>query len=598
MINLSDEQKKIVNYDDGPLLVKAGPGSGKTRVLIERIKRLLLTKPRTRILALTFSNMAAEEMKTRIQEDAQVEELIDNVNVGTIHSFCLDLVQSRGYLLGLPHDISLFESLDDRKKILSEVLISEPTISSVVLQVNNKDAYLTNCLSLISDYKKHFKSPTDPDIDEMNSIIYKSYNEQLLAQGAIDFDDILFYAYRILAENPSVVNLYNKQYNYICVDESQDLNFAQYSVIKALCGNSYKNIMLVGDENQSIYGFNGSDSELMSKQFVADFSPKVFYLNENFRSAKSIVNFANTLESSSNTPNCHYDGELKLYQFQTEEEEAAYIINKIHHLLEHGHPDIEGKLTYESFAIIARNKYVFSELEKQLIDSKVPYCFKKTSTGIESESELFQAFDLELRLIANPKDILHARELDIIKTASIYPTMLSSVHDIVSNISPEDADLKRALSDVRSLNENSSIDEHEKYMIFNDYNLWCKHWNKYISQVPSGQRTLASFRNYVSLGKTQTNENDSGIALMTAHMSKGLQYEVVFVMGLCEGTFPDYRAVQVGGKSLEQEQNNMYVAVTRAKRLCYLTYPKIKLMPWGAIKHQKPSQFLSYFKIN
>ena len=122
--------------------------------------------------------------------------------------------------------------------------------------------------------------------------------------------------------------------------------------------------------------------------------------------------------------------------------------------------------------------------------------------------------------------------------------------------------------------------------------MWKKHWTKYISQVASEQRTLISFRNYVALGKTQVVDNIAGVTLLTAHMSKGLQYEVVFVIGLSEGTFPDYRALQSGGKALEQEKNNMYVAVTRAKRLCYLTYPRMKRMPWGDDKFQTPSQFI------
>ena len=135
--------------------------------------------------------------------------------------------------------------------------------------------------------------------------------------------------------------------------------------------------------------------------------------------------------------------------------------------------------------------------------------------------------------------------------------------------------------------------DEEKYLAMCDLNLWKQHWSKYCAQVPSENRTLMSFRNYVALGKTQISENSNGITLLTAHMSKGLQYEVVFVIGLSEGTFPDDRAVKEGGESLLQEKNNMYVAVTRAKRLCYLSYSKWKKMPWGDTKYQNASQFLS-----
>ena len=162
-------------------------------------------------------------------------------------------------------------------------------------QSNN--SILSNALSIISDYKKRFLLPDDESISEDNRNLYLSYNQELLLQSAIDYDDILFYAYQILTECENVRHLFTSQYKFICVDEAQDLNYAQYMVIKALCGNAFKNIMLVGDENQSIYGFNGSDSSLMSEAFVKDFNPVVYVLNENFRCAKAIVNFANTLEA-------------------------------------------------------------------------------------------------------------------------------------------------------------------------------------------------------------------------------------------------------------------------------------------------------------
>lgn len=206
----------------GALLVKAGPGSGKTRVLIERIKRLLREHKRAKVLALTFSNMAAEEMRDRIQEDSDLEEIIDNVTVGTIHSFCLDLVQTRGYLIGLPNNLALFENLDDRKKVLADAIVRDDELSNIFALQSNKNQYLSSCLSFIADYKKKFIFPDDPTLSETNAQLYAIYNEQLLVQNAIDFDDILFYAYRILTEYQNVARLFTTQYKYICIDEAQD----------------------------------------------------------------------------------------------------------------------------------------------------------------------------------------------------------------------------------------------------------------------------------------------------------------------------------------------------------------------------------------
>lgn len=591
-INLSPKQREIVDFDDGALLVKAGPGSGKTRVLIERVKRLLCRHKRAKVLALTFSNMAAEEMRSRIEEDQDIGESISNVTVGTIHSFCLDMVQTRGYLIGLPNSLVLFENLDDRKKVLSDAIQKNTELKQIFAAQSNPNNYLTNCLSLIADYKKKFVLPDDVSLPETNATLYSAYNQQLLSQDAIDFDDILLFAYRILTEYQSVAKLFTTQYKYICVDEAQDLNYAQYEVIKALCGDTFKNIMLVGDEKQSIYGFNGSDSTLMSETFVRDFQPKLFSLSENFRCARAIVDYANTLEASDDYPNCYYNGELQLSAFSTEEDEADYVISKIQFLMENGHPDIEAPLSFRDIAIIARNKYVFSAIEDLLQNSKIPYSFKKSSTGIESESIAFKIFDLELRLLANGKDLVHAKELDNLKMKCLCEADYSFIHEIVAKTKVNYFNLKSALSQMENEISALSISDDEKYMALNDCKLWRQHWARYVAQIPAEQRTLMSFRNCVALGKTQIADTTAGISLLTAHMSKGLQYEVVFMIGLTEGTFPDYRAIQSGGKALEQEKNNMYVAVTRAKRLCYLTYPKVKRMPWGGTKSQLPSQFV------
>jgi DNA helicase-2/ATP-dependent DNA helicase PcrA len=609
-LNLSPTQQKIVDHVDGALLVKAGPGSGKTRVLIERMKKLLLTKKRSKILALTFSNLAAEEMKNRLQEDAAIEDYIDNVTVGTIHSFCLEIVQTRGNLIGLRTDLVLFENTTDRQTVLRDVFHRDTELLALLNSREKPDAFLSQCLNLISEQKKKFILPELCELKDPFPRIYSGYNQYLIEQNAIDFDDILFYAYLILIENPSVVHLYTSLYRYICVDEAQDLNFAQYEVIKALCGTDYKNVMFVGDENQSIYGFNGSDSSLMSKGFVKDFSPTEYTLNENFRSAKAIVAYANKLEQSDSVSNYYYDGELKTYSFSNEMDESTFIVGRIEELLQKGHKEIEGDLSYDDFAIIARNKYVFGEIEKQLIKKEIPFFYKKTVSGIDSESDFMKVFELSMRLLINQRDVIHLRELIMLtKTQDLEGATFNSgfellqsvlndssyskILDALKEIENDNFEFAKSLQVLNDFASNTtSFNDDDRYLICSDIKHWENHWKKYIGQVQREHRTLVSFRNLISLGKTQDISADSGIALLTAHMSKGLQYEVVFVAGLTEGTFPDYRAVNSGEKEMEQEKNNMYVAATRAKRLCYLTYPKVKMMPWGELKSQRKSRFI------
>ena len=606
-MKLSKKQTAIVEHIDGPLLVKAGPGSGKTRVLTARIKRLLSIKKRGKILALTFSNMAAEEMRTRLESDSEIGEAIDRVTIGTMHSFCLDMIQSRGYLVGLRMDASLFESENDRLSILRDVFTSEPRLKAILGQRQQPEKFLSECLSIISEQKRFFIAPESCEHEEPFPEIYQKYQEVLLNQNAMDFDDILFFAYRILAENPDVAKLYNSVYHYICVDESQDLNSAQYHFIRALCGSDFRNIMMVGDENQSIYAFNGSNSKYMSELFVRDFSPTVYPLEENFRSAKQIIQFANRLVGNNEDVTKYvYEGEVSADAFANEKEEAHAVCEKIKILIKNGHKDIENPLNLDDFAVIARNKYIFSEIENELTEKHIPFYYKKTQSGISFESDYMEAFDLVIRLIMNPMDLYH-KQILCKMAVNISSCTISNSKDIEQMISqskyawlnsalpyiiPENTfNFGKAL-DVLKERTPGELSDEDRYLLEKDIAEWRKHWSKYKSRVASENRTLSSFRNAISLGKTQDITADSGVALLTAHMSKGLEFEVVFIIGLSEGTFPDYRAIRSGGEAMEQEKNNMYVAVTRAKRLCYLSYPQIKRMPWGDYKRQSPSIYL------
>lgn len=604
-LRLSEKQQKIVDFNEGALLVKAGPGSGKTRVLIERIKKLLLSKKRCKILALTFSNLAAEEMKQRLEEDKAVEEYIDNVTVGTIHSFALELVQRRGNLLGLQEELTLFENNTDRQKMLREVFLKDIEFKNILKSRDKPDRFLGECLEMIAEQKKKFVSPSMYEGDETFKRLYAEYNQYLLEQSAIDFDDILFYAYRILVENPSIQNMYASLYKYICVDESQDLNYAQYQLIKALCGTNIKNVMFVGDENQSIYGFNGSNSDLMSKNFVEDFHPVIFELYENYRSAKKIVEYANRLENTDSVSNYYYEGELRAFECANEDAEADFVVSKIAELRRNGHPDIEVKPEYDDFAIIARNRYALAAVEEKLRSREIPFYYKKTVNGIECESQFAKVLDLVLRVFLNRFDSVHMKELTAILGCDMCEmeqgveqllkgTNYACIASVLPFLTDDAFNFSKVLKELNESIQKATIGEEEKYLIMGDLEEWNKHWKKYCSIVPSENRTLLSFRNSISLGKTQDVSGDKGVALLTAHMSKGLQYEVVFVVGLSEGTFPDYRAVSVGGKEMEQEKNNMFVAATRAKRLCYFTYPRYKRMPWGDTKFQRKSRFLDH----
>lgn len=619
---LTDKQKSIVNHIDGSLLVIAGPGSGKTRVLTERVTNLLNIGKR-KILALTFSNKAAEEISERVQHNID-EELHENILVGTIHSFCLDVVLNRGNLIGLPNGMVIFESEADKLEIMKKVINEIPEISQEFYVSNEKHAMLKRYLKQISEYKQKFIAPevlldSNYENDIEFAKIYEIYNNMMLSQRALDFDDILFYAYRIFTERPQIAKNYTRLYKYIFVDEAQDLNEAQYKVIKALC-TDFENLMLVGDPAQSIYGFNGSNSDFMTDNFKRDFKPVEYKLIENFRSTKVIIEAAKKIQKGVDSSAVYpLEGELSVHAFSNEDLEAEWILKSILKLVENGNKWIENEVAYESIAVIARNRYVLGKTQELLLANSIPVNQGATSRSVESESIAIKIFEAGLRVIINPYDNVHYNQilgllkykeklsvtndlnyLDLLMSLNTdfmekkYVESFLAVKNAWEVLLQNEESFSKALKKineyiVKSKYEISDEQENEQYLIQKDIEMWKEHWSKYCSQSVAGQRTLSHFRNQVSLGKTQTHSN-SGVSLLTVHMSKGLEFDIVFLIGLNEGTFPDFRAKNI--KEQKEELNNMFVALTRARRVCYLTYPQYKLMPWGDMKYQYPSSFI------
>lgn len=607
---LSESQKKAVDYCEGNLLIVAGAGSGKTRVLVEKIKKTLeILKPGERILAITFSNKAADELKERLEKSVSKDIVEEKVYVGTIHNFCLDIVNTRGNLIGLPSNIHIFESYDDRLKIFSQAVNNVP-------QFRNKyvtdEQSIRTTFDLLSKAKRNLKFYTDYEENSPTSLVFKEYDELLISQGAIDFDDILRYAYRIFSELEQVTRFYQRIYKYIFVDEAQDLNKSQYEIIKLLSGTNNFTTM-VGDPNQSIYGFNGSSANYFLKYFKQDLSPRIIELKENFRSSKKVVDAAKKLEKSFTVEGiCHFNGEFEINEFADDYSEAIWIYEKIQDLLKNGHSDIEGNsFSLNQCAIIARNRYVFNKLIDVLEKNSIEYTLKVSiNNAFSSESTIMKIFEYGIRLIVNPKDKIHLSYMQELLSTNInfdeiinfdfsrstsgllqnaMPIIIKAWKELIS--SESDINMKKILSDIDKEINNSilNIEEAEKNLITYDIEMIMKLWNIYVTKSNVSNRSLANFIRSISLGETQVNE-DKGLTLSTVHMSKGLEYDVVFIMGLNDGVFPDYRAIN-DEKKLVEEKHNMFVSITRSKRLCYLTYPLLKETKYG-VKQQMVSRFI------
>ena len=602
-IYLSEEQQKVIEVLDGPILVKAGPGSGKTRVVIEKIKHILFNRPGDKILAITFSNMAANEMRERLESDDEISDSILNyVNVNTIHSFCLDLFSSYSYLIGVDSDITIIDSDSEKLKIIKNLIVNNQFDTNYEADLNQ---YASKMLKEISSIKRDLKSGREIEDANLREI-FDLYNFELLRQNCLDFDDILYYSYKILSEYPNVCNIYSKMYNYVFVDEAQDLNYSQYVIINTLFSDKNTNICFVGDSNQSIYGFNGSSSKYMTKYFVDYYNPAIFELTKNFRSARLIVDFANNFKNTKSSLDCYYDGVMKAYAFDDERAESEYIVKSIKFLLQNGYKDIEHVLTYSDFAIIGRNRYSLDKVTDSLVDAGIPVFIKKNTSGIALDSYIMQLFDLCVRLVNNEKDKLHADELiSYLKLdyqsndwrKAISSSKLSFLLEIANKMHENGFNIDYYFDLLKDkINKNDSFVNDDKYVAIQDIEEYKKHWDRFCRITLSQGRNLLNFRNAISLGKTAETSEKNGVNIISAHMSKGLQFDVVFIVGMTEGSFPDYRAIKGEKENLEQEKNNMYVAVTRAKRICILTYPLIRRNSYGSFK-QKQSQFLDGIKV-
>lgn len=601
-IKLSIKQESIVNLNHGAYLVLASAGSGKTRVLTERIKRLSESFD-GKILAITFTNKAATEIRERLGTS---EKINANVFIGTFHSFCQSILELRFKLLGYTRMPHIFEDDSDRLELIKQAIKTVPFFESIYndLDPKKKNEYTYNALQFISTVKRELHSAEELAESSENKeyqYLFETYQDILKSNNAIDFDDIIRLVYELFTNNEAVANLYRKAYSFVCIDECQDLNKLQYFLLKSLCGNMIKSVMMVGDPNQSIYGFNGSAPSFMQKDFVTDFQAQEFTLDENYRSSKSVIEASNILmDLKVEAINYVIDGIFKIQPTDTERDEAEFVVNKIKELINlKSHDDIEGEITYNKISILARNKFVFKHIEELLNNERIPYFFKSGNVGIKFSSISMRIFDLFFRIKINPLDKLHQTKLeDVLKVNdafnstelqnSKFPISLN-IKEIITDTTIDNLHLK--IDSLRNLFNESIPEDDEKKLTLDELEDFSNQLVQYKKQ--NLKPTLDGFKSAIALGLTNnTIGKDIGVCLSTVHTMKGQESEIVFLIGMDDGTFPDFRAINKGGEEMLQEKNNTYVAFTRAKRFLYVTFPTRRLMPWGDYKKRTISRFL------
>ena len=638
--DLNEAQRVAVEYLGGPMMVIAGAGSGKTRVLTYKIAHLIDSgMDPFRILALTFTNKAAREMKERV---LQLVGNTDSRNIwmGTFHSVCARLLRTYGH----PSNFTIYDT-DDSKSLI-RTIVKEMSLDPKVYTASS-------ILHRISSAKTNLITAegyaTDPDLlseDRKSnkpffSEIFIRYNRRLHKASAMDFDDLLFNMNVLLRDFPEVLYKLQQKFAYILVDEYQDTNYSQYLIVKKLAAND-ENLCVVGDDAQSIYGFRGANIEniLHLKRDYADL--RTFKLEQNYRSTKTIVNAANSvivhnkeqIEKVIWTDN--EEGNLiKLIKASSDHEEGTLVANSIFE------KKMNGQLPHSSFAILYRTNAQSRPLEESLRRLNIPYrIYGGLSFYQRKEVKDLLAY---FRLIVNSSDeealsrIINYPARGIGKTTMEKVTVLAgennaSIWEVLSRINDfhrdfnggtrfridefitmirsfqaklkqKDAfDLGREIAAstgmLKLLSDDKTPEGISRYQNLEELLNALKEFSD--TERPADEfaeteyRTLDEYMQEVSLltdMDTEDKEGDDRVTLMTIHSAKGLEFPYVYVVGLEENLFPNFQAMGTR-QELEEERRLFYVALTRAEKQAVVSYAKSRLR-WGNFTFCEPSRFLS-----
>ena len=624
---LNKTQKEAVEAVNGPVLIFAGAGSGKTRVLTHKLYHLVnegLFKPEE-ILAVTFTNKAAKEMKERVLKLLKTSDL--NLSMGTFHSICARVLREDIDVLGFSRHFAIYDVKDQLD--LVKILFESFEISKNLITPNQ----LRNQISLFKNKMmepKAVENKAKTILEKTVSKIYKEYQKNLKLNDALDFDDLLTFPLEIFKKKPSVLKKYQKRWKYILVDEYQDTNRAQFQFLTNLA-SAHENICVVGDDDQSIYGWRGADvSNILD--FEKTFSScKVFKLEKNYRSTQEILNAAtavvmhNDNRASKNLVAANGSGEtLGLLETIDEQEEASAVVSSIEKEIK------LNKRTFNKFSVLYRTNAQSRALEESFIRQGIPY-------NIIGSVRFYERKEVKnviayLRLVVNLKDTISLRRIinfpargigaktidkcveqskkdkiefiDVLKNPNNMEIRGKQADALFKfyNIIIKYHDLRKKLSAselARSLVEEIGILTHFKESKEPDAKDRFDNVAELLTSIEefsvrNPDSELSTFLENVSLQTDIDNWNDTDnrVTLMTIHSSKGLEFPVVFIAGMDEGLFPLFRSLD-DKSELEEERRLFYVALTRAEEKVYLLYATNRRRMGAETVNGLPSRFIN-----
>jgi len=635
---LNEAQRAPVLHKEGPLMVIAGAGSGKTRVLTYRIAHLMKEGVDPfNILALTFTNKAAREMKKRIAELVGDSEA-KNLWMGTFHSIFARLLRYDGDKLGFPKNFTIYDTQDSQRLIAS--IIKEMSLDKDIYkykQVHNRiSAYKNNLITV----KAYFQNPEIMEADAMarrprTGEIYKAYVDRCFKAGAMDFDDLLLRTNELLNRFPDVLHKYQERFRYILVDEYQDTNHSQYLIVRALA-DRFQNICVVGDDAQSIYSFRGANiSNILN--FQRDYDEVALYrLEQNYRSTKTIVNAANTIIAHNKDQIkkevwTHNDegNKIILHRSVTDAEEGRYVAGSIFE------NKMEQQLPNSHFAVLYRTNSQSRSIEDALRKRDIPY-------RIYGGVSFYQRKEIKdllsyLRILINPSDEEALKRIINFPARGIGQTTIdrltvvanetgNSIFQVISALDKIpvniNAGTKRKLGDfvamIKSfqiLNESQDafvVAAHvaKKAGLLQEFKKdgtpegiarmenieellnGIQDFVEGQKEIADAEGSLTEFLEDVALATDLDQETDdtNRVSLMTIHLAKGLEFPYVYIVGMEEDLFPSAMSMSTRSE-LEEERRLFYVALTRAEKQAYLTYT-LNRYRWGKLIDAEPSRFL------
>lgn len=625
---LNPAQREAVTHPGGPLLVFAGAGSGKTRVLTHRIAYLIAERGVSpyHILAVTFTNKAANEMRERTER--LIHRSCRGLWIGTFHACCARMLRESGPEIGIPGDFVIYDDAD-------QITVVRDTMRA--LNIDAERYQPRGILTQISKAKERlidaaeYARTAQAYYERLCARVYEKYEEHLRLNNALDFDDLLMHAVTMLRQHETVLQRYQNRFQHILVDEYQDINYAQYVLVNLL-GGKHRNVCVVGDDDQSIYAFRGADVDLMLR-FEHDYpDAHVIKLEQNYRSTRAILQAAHNVVSNNRTRKSKRlwtDNDpgrpIELYELPNEQEEAIFVTQRIQHEV------LRGDRRYGDFAVLYRTNAQSRAFEEVFTNFRVPHRL----VGARPFYQRKEVKDIlaYLRVARNPQDTVSLKRVinvpargigatslahlerqadeagatlwDVIaaphnvkaltararKTLAEFAELIRDLHDLAARLSV--SDLTREVIDrtgyIADLAARSTLEDRDRIENVQELLTVVQRFD----ESEEDDRSLARFLEQVALVSDLDDQDlsQNAVTLMTLHASKGLEFGIVFLVGMEEGLFPHVRALE-SERDTEEERRLCYVGITRARQELIVTHV-YRRSQFGVVTNNKPSRFIS-----